>query len=310
MTLVSIIILTFEQPDFFFETLDSVLNQDVNTFNLIIIDDCSSKNYFDEEIIENYIKNNNHNNLDQVTIKKSKQNFGTVKTLNIALDSVKTPYYFVVGGDDLLPTNAISSLLNFACKSNYDCVGGHIYSFTNIENPVYEHITNYLSTEKIERLNSMERMKRFREIMLKILESPSIVGSILKTKTINLIGGYDERYVLYEDTPLLIKLLLNDAKFGFIDETTYHYRIGDGITSNTNNPGYPLLMKDYIALYEYLDNDEFLSKALNAKKMILKHKLKYQYLLRHSLCEKGLYILVNLPKIFRYFILDKVVRFF
>lgn len=307
--LVTIAIITYEQPTLFFEALDSALNQITHKFDLIIVDDCSTSFKFSEDIVLKYINENNSSNLRKIIIRINDQNLGLVRSSNIALDLMQTKYCLFVDGDDLLPVNALDSLISYATSGNYDLVGGHHLIFNNsIESKIQIRDPD-ITKQNIEMLNNIDGIERFRGVMLKKLHAPSIVSSLILVTKIRQVGGFDLKFRQYHDGPLMQKLLLTDCTFGFIEEIVYYWRPGIGMTSNPYHPAKATFMKDYITLYEELNKDEVLRKGLNCKKMIEKHKIAYLYMINTSLHSRLRFYLMNFHKIIRYFILDKLIRY-
>ena len=73
----------YNQMNFVYSALDSVLRQDYPSIELIVADDASEE--FDKKAIEEYIKQNKGANIKKVQIIANKKNLGTVKNLNNVL---------------------------------------------------------------------------------------------------------------------------------------------------------------------------------------------------------------------------------
>ena len=101
-------------------TLDSIINQKFDGYELVISDDGSRNNLFPQ--IENYLKEKNFLNY---TLVENKINQGTVKNLLSGLKFVKGKYVKDIGSGDLLyDQNTISNMYHFMVNENVDhCFG-------------------------------------------------------------------------------------------------------------------------------------------------------------------------------------------
>ena len=94
------------------EAIDSVLMQDCDNWELLIVDDCSLDNGI--EIATSFHK-------EKIYIRKNEKNIGLYESLNKAIQTIDTDYFVILMQDDLLKAKHISSLLNYA-KENEECV--------------------------------------------------------------------------------------------------------------------------------------------------------------------------------------------
>ncbi len=108
--LVTIITPAYNCGKFVGQTIRSILSQDYENIEYIVLDDCSTDATL--AIINNY-------NvayiafLQGVSIFRNKINIGEQKTVNKALDIVKGKYFMIVNADDPLLPGAISKLVAF-----------------------------------------------------------------------------------------------------------------------------------------------------------------------------------------------------
>ena len=92
MPLVSIIMSVYNEERYIQESLDSVLSQTLDNFELIIIDDCSTDKT--AEMIEGY-----HDS--RIRLYRNKENQGLTKNLNNALRYCRGDYIARMDGDDI-----------------------------------------------------------------------------------------------------------------------------------------------------------------------------------------------------------------
>ena len=100
---VSILIPAYNHEKYLKETIDSVLNQTMSDFELLISDDCSTDNTAD--VIRNY----SDERIKSVFFEK---NVGTVRALNYLLQLAKGEYIAVLGSDDVWEKEKLEKQIN------------------------------------------------------------------------------------------------------------------------------------------------------------------------------------------------------
>ena len=132
MELVSIITPTYNCASFVLKTIDSVLSQTYKSFELIIIDDCSTDNTVN--IIESYKD-------PRIVLLKNKENSGAAYSRNRGINAAKGDYIAFLDGDDIWSPNKLEKQLKFMIDNNYG------FSYTNF-NTVDEngHLEKYYFT--------------------------------------------------------------------------------------------------------------------------------------------------------------------
>ena len=84
---VSVIILTYNQMDYLYDAIKSVLNQDYPNIELIVSDDASCN--FQKGMLEKFIEENKTDNIKNTIIIVNSSNVGTVKILMGLLKNVQ-----------------------------------------------------------------------------------------------------------------------------------------------------------------------------------------------------------------------------
>lgn len=116
--LVSIIMPSYNTGKFIKETIDSVLSQSYQNWELLIVDDCSSDNT--EEIVGNFQD-------DRIKFYKHETNQGAAYSRNRALKQAKGRWIAFLDSDDLWSNNKLKEQLDFMEDNNYS------FSYTNYE---------------------------------------------------------------------------------------------------------------------------------------------------------------------------------
>ena len=116
MVKVSVIIPVYKVEQYLIRCLDSVLSQDFNDYELILVDDGSPDRC--PHICDEYAKKDNRIKVIH------KQNGGLVSARQAGFVVSKGKYILYVDSDDWLMPHAISTLYNYAEQGGYDIVRG------------------------------------------------------------------------------------------------------------------------------------------------------------------------------------------
>jgi len=201
---VSVIITTYQQPDFLFEAIESVLAQTFNDFELIIVND-DPLGEETEKIVLSY-------NDPRIVYIKNEKNLKGAKSLNIGLRTAKGEYVAILDDDDSwISKDKLEKQVNFLEKNpEYIIVGT---SSIHIDRKTNKEVTRYtgeLNPKNIEKF-----------ILTKV---PFAHSSILCRRNAMIsVGGYSEDLPRAKDIDLYIKLV-KLGKFGFLPECFIKYR--------------------------------------------------------------------------------------
>lgn len=232
--LVSIIILTYKNFQYFTECIDSVLIQRYPKIELIISDDGSDN--FDLEYIKSYINKNKKANIIDVNIIYNKRNIGTVKNYNNAIKVSKGEYIIGLASDDCFYNGEVvdnivdffsetKALLITACRDVYD-----------------DKLINLI--EKLPNRKEIKVLKSNKNIYRILCKGNFISGACTyySKEFFRRYGLFDEEYKLLEDYPKYLYATRNKCEIKFLDKPTIKYRLGG--VSNSNNIN-PVLRKDF-----------------------------------------------------------------
>jgi len=120
LDLVSIITANYNCEKFLDDTINSVLNQTYQNWEMIIVDDVSSDKSV--EIIQKYVKKDN-----RITLIQLKENSGAAVARNTAIEASKGRFISFLDSDDLWTDNKLEKQISFMLDKGYD------FTYTNYD---------------------------------------------------------------------------------------------------------------------------------------------------------------------------------
>lgn len=207
MTLVSIYITNFNYERFIRQSIESVLNQTFQDFELFIIDDGSTDQ--SRNIIEDY-----RSNL-KVTIIYQK-NKGLNATNNVAMYAASGKYFMRLDADDFLEPNALETMVSIMEKDGGLGLVFPDYYYVDAEG----HITG-------------EEKRHDFEKDVSLYDQPAHGAcTMVRLEYLRALGGYNEAFTCQDGYELWIKFILN-YKVGNINQPLFYYRRHDNnLTGN------------------------------------------------------------------------------
>lgn len=106
-----------------YRSLESVLNQDFDNYEIIVVDDCGTDNSMN--MVKSLI--DNHPNGDKVQIITHQKNAGLAEARNTAIKNAKGKYIYFLDSDDYISSDALSTLYSVAEKYQADVVWSSNY---------------------------------------------------------------------------------------------------------------------------------------------------------------------------------------
>ncbi|WP_165452175.1 glycosyltransferase family 2 protein [Paenibacillus thalictri] len=218
---VTVVMPTYNRAPFIKEAVQSVLDQMLQDWRLLIIDDASADGT--EELLSEYWSDH------RITYVKRPINGGIGPVLNDALKLVTTPYFMQLDADDWIEKETLSLLLGGmeqAGEHTALAYGNSIYHKKKkdgiITDPPFKH-------------------REFTDKYDVLLYRWMVVPRFYRTQSVRAVGGWDlsvpfhGRYM--EDRQMFYKLA-EHFKFLYIDREFYHYRLHDTNLSLSNREKY------------------------------------------------------------------------
>jgi glycosyltransferase involved in cell wall biosynthesis len=221
MPLISIITTVYNSENYIVECLNTIQNQTFSNFEHIIINDGSIDNT--KDIIENYIFNNNYNNIKLINSSK----IGRAKALDLAINHAITDIICIIDADDLWDSNKLLIQYNYFTKYNLDLLCTSTSLFKNSQD-----IDN-----KIVNINTSYSENILKKITLKKLLFKNLIShsSVMIKKQ---FCSYNTDMKSQIDYELWLRLLSknNNLKFSFLDLKLNYHRIHKN--QNFENKGF------------------------------------------------------------------------
>lgn len=205
--LVSVIIPTYNRKERLIKCINSVLTQNYENIEIIIIDDHSSDGTVEQ------VKKIKDSRIILIT---NEDNYGSNVSRNIGLKKASGDFIAFLDDDDVWYRNKLITQVEFLDKSEY----GMVYSGYDI------YIDNKLFKSVI---------PAHHDQLDRVILGNNIIGSptpLIKKEILNLIGGYDESLTHCQDWELWIRVA-HATKIYCINEILARYNIhGDQKSSN------------------------------------------------------------------------------
>jgi glycosyltransferase involved in cell wall biosynthesis len=193
MELVSYIMPVFNVKDYVEESIQSILNQDYSSIELIIVDDCSTDGTY-EFILEKFGSD------DRVTLVRNETNSQIVKSLNRALSIAKGKYIARIDGDDVAMVDRTSKQMHYLkMKPDIDLVGFSLIS-------INENGAELSKSDFPETFDLLKKIAYF--------SSPVSHIWLAKRCVYESLSGY--RFHTVEDYDFLLRMITSGYKFANI----------------------------------------------------------------------------------------------
>lgn len=205
--LISIITPTYNCAKFIGKTIESVLNQTYQNWEMIIVDDASKDNT--EEVVSTYKD-------ERIKYIKLEENGGAAKARNRAMEEAKGNYMAFVDSDDLWKSDKLEKQIKYMKENNY-----------NFCCTAYEQIDE--EGNKLDRIIKTKKKADYNRILL---DCP--VGNSTVMYNVDKLGKFEVPNIRKRNDDALWLQILKKEKYIYgMDEVLMEYRIRqNSISSN------------------------------------------------------------------------------
>ena len=270
--LVSIICLAFNHEKFVVETLDSVVQQNYQPIELIIVDDCSTDNT--KLVINNWLSTH-----PEVQFIVNEINKGNTRSFNNALKFAKGEYIIDLAADDLIVPNGVQLQINAFQNSKFKNLGV-VYGNAEIINEDGSFNSFYFPVNENGKVIAKRATGDIYSSVLSTGDSICSVSALIKKSVFDFLEGYDET-LDYEDLDSWIRAS-REYEFDFIDEVLVKKRtVTNSLGSNFYKKKHKINKSTYKILRKALGLNRSKTEDLALQKRVhheIIHSFKYRNL--------------------------------
>ncbi len=207
MPKVSVCIPSYNHGDFIGKAIESVLNQTIKDFELIIVDDCSRDNT--AEVIRNYRD-------PRIRFYKNRKNLGMVPNVNKAVKLAESEFIGILNSDDYYAPFMLERALNILEKNPRIGFTTSSYIVVNEKNEEIVRVKHY------DKLVVFPPKEGFRRLIQGNLNPPS--GVIFRKRCLEEVGLFDNEFQYCHDWNMWLRMS-QKYHFAYIPEFLFYYRI-------------------------------------------------------------------------------------
>lgn len=248
MCKMSVIVITYNQsPQSIFQTLNSIVCQNFDDFEVIISDDGSKVTH--SEAIGEYLDNSDFRNYRIIT---RDNNVGTVKNILEAMLSASGEFVKCIGAGDLLYSpNTLNEIYDF-CKQNRVTLGFGLikaYSLNNGELSIQPFHAPRNTEVYRKESNSSEKLEQL------LINDDWLPGSGLfyqKDSLIDLFTILSNDFKVKYCEDLVVPLVLFEGNIDYLDKYILWYEWGVGISNDGSSAARERMYKDHSNYFVHL----------------------------------------------------------
>lgn len=226
--LVSIIIISYNSEKYILEALNSAFYQTYNNLELVISDDGSKDATI--TIAQRWL-NQNGSRFVRYSIIKTDTNTGIAGNCNRGIKQSRGEWIRLIAGDDILPPDSITNLVNEISSEKLVIIGSHKKFIVRNEEKVF------LPTIQINEIYPYffcEDASFQHNFILNHYNIGLTQGSLINRRIFDNICMFDERFQMIEDLPFWLNITKNGIKLWYSNSLVTYYRIHNSL-SRTNN---------------------------------------------------------------------------
>jgi teichuronic acid biosynthesis glycosyltransferase TuaG len=212
--LISIITPSYNSEKFISKTIESVINQTYQNWEMIIVDDCSPDN--SNKIVEEYCKKDS-----RIKLIKLEKNSGPAVARNRAIEEAKGRYIAFLDADDLWKPEKLEKQINFMKENNL------VFTYSSYD--LIDEEGNFMGTFKTKEIISYESMLKTNSVgCLTVIYDADMLGKMFMPNILK-----------HQDYGLWLKILkkINSTK-GIIEPLAVYRIRKNSVSSNKLKAAY------------------------------------------------------------------------
>jgi glycosyltransferase involved in cell wall biosynthesis len=221
MPRVSVLMSAYNHSKFIKESIESVLNQTYQDFELLIIDDNSTDDTF--AIISAFSSS-------KIWYSKNQQNVGMVLNTNRLITMAKGDYIAIINSDDTWEASKLAKQMQFLEQQNQANLAG-CFTLANTINEKSEVISLKKPTFIYQDYNKEQFLAYFFHQQQHHFCYPSV---LVKKEVLQQVGLFNPALILLLDFEMWIKILLADFELKILPEKLTNFRV---LNNNANLGG-------------------------------------------------------------------------
>ena len=260
--LVSVIIPLYNAEKYISETIESVINQTYENWELLVVDDCSTDN--SREIVKSFKQKDS-----RIRLIESEINFGgPARPRNIGIDNSQGEYIAFLDADDVWLKNKLEIQLNLLIENNnFDLLDANAYTI--------DEKSKKLGVLRIKKVYKILKYFFKKKNILILSNFVNINTILMKNQNLPRFKE-DKNLIAIEDWMFWIENLQEGKKIYLCDEYLINYRIVSNSISNRNSDiGYRKIFYMYSLLFLNKKISFFIFSivsVVNTMKLLLRKK--------------------------------------
>lgn len=231
---VSVIIPVYNAEKYLVETLESVLNQTLDNYEVITVNDGSKDSSL--SILRDY--ESRYNNLKII----DKENGGPSAARNAGLEIATGEFIFFFDSDDILELDALQEMYERAVAKHADLVIAGYDIFDNYTVTPINGIDELINSDKVEKYDEL------------ILQTFSMSNKLFKKSVIDKNNLRLPPISYSEDGVFTMSFVYNSSKIVGLDKVVFHYRRLNGEGNSITETISDSKVKDYIQAHKMIVN--------------------------------------------------------
>jgi glycosyltransferase involved in cell wall biosynthesis len=228
--MVSICIPVFNGENFLANCINSILEQDYDNFEILIVDNCSTDST--RSIIVSYEDN-------RIRYIKNEFNIGSLKNFSKCIENAIGDYFVLLPHDDILLPGCITE---FASRLD-DPSTGIVFGAVSVINQHGDLLTTRLD-------HPIDRLLTHEESLFNLVDNfMPIQLAMVRTSILRKLGGFSTQFSLFSDCHLWFRVALEGWKSFYCAEAFSSHRVHDNQGQNA------FLTQDLVVVSEHMGKE-------------------------------------------------------